>query len=234
VGRGAASARTLSPRALILVTLGSGLTAALLLVSLGAWLLPSSRRPDIWFEVAKAGVQLGVVVILGGVVAAALRYLDATREDRRRLQEYRLGVFHDLLAAYTRIKAARRTLRAFGFRATVDAGLDADQVAEYRAQMRLLLHSQLSLEKVRRELATRPDLFRDTSLRDSISGPEKYVHSLVNEWEEKGVMITDGADAGRLGTLSELQAFLGPADQTFRENLSRPMEDVQAAMRSEL
>src|SRR5512132_4363055 len=83
-----------------------------LLVAVGAiWLGASnstSPSPDLWYEVAKAGLQLFAIALLGGAVAGAFKILDGRREDRRRRDEY-LGVVADQLwNAYLRVKAVRR------------------------------------------------------------------------------------------------------------------------------
>jgi hypothetical protein len=43
----------------------------------------TSESGDLWFELAKAGVQLLAIVVLGSAVAAAFRVLDDRREGRR-------------------------------------------------------------------------------------------------------------------------------------------------------
>ena len=107
----------------LVVVLVCGLLAGAGLVAAGLLFTSSSRRSDIWIDLAKAGVQLGVVVVIGGVIATLLRSFDDYRDYRRREREYRLSVFHDLLGAYKGLKAARRTLRAFGFRAPASGTL---------------------------------------------------------------------------------------------------------------
>lgn len=67
------------------------------------------------FELAKSGVQLLVVAVLGGAVAWAFRWLDDKRDERRRLDESRLGAIGDLQNAYYEAKRVRRALRAAGF-----------------------------------------------------------------------------------------------------------------------
>jgi hypothetical protein len=86
----------------------------------------TSESGDLWFELAKAGVQLLAIVVLGSAVAAAFRVLDdrregrrigaseqreedrklaaERREERRLLDEYRAGIAAELVDAYHRIR----------------------------------------------------------------------------------------------------------------------------------
>ncbi len=217
----------------VVLILGAAIAVALVLWARSH--LPSEKRPDLWFEVAKAGVQLGVVAVLGGLVALALRSVDAAREDRRSVREYRLSILHDLLDAYNGIKTARRTLRAFGLQMPQSGSLSAGQIAEYRSQSRSLMEIQLSLEKIVRELETRPDLFRASDgLRDALDDAETYVHDLGKEWEENGVWLKEGADAARLAELSELQPFLRTRDEEFYKRVSRPIRHALETIGREL
>ena len=102
------------PRLVLATFLVAALCAVALIVIGGTF--SSGHSNDLWFELAKGGVQLLTIVILGGAVAAAFRSLDARRDDRRRLDEYRAAFVHELLDAYRRIKAVRRSLRASGLR----------------------------------------------------------------------------------------------------------------------
>ena len=95
------------------------------------------------------------------------------------MREYRLSILHDLLDAYNGIKTARRSLPAFCLQMPQSGSLSAGQIAEYRSQSRSLMEIQLSLEKIVRELETRPDLFRASDgLRDALDDAETYVHDL--------------------------------------------------------
>ena len=197
--------------------------------------LPAAQRSDVWLEVAKAGVQLGVIAVLGGLVTLALRSVDAAREDRRRLREYRLSILHDLLASYNGIKTARRILRAFGFRMPTSGRLSAEQIAEYRAQSRSLIEIQLSLEKIVRELEARPDLFADSDdLRAALGDAGDYVHDVGKEWEENGAWLKEGVQAAKLANLRALQGFLRTRDTDFDQRVSKPIASALKTMGGQL
>jgi hypothetical protein len=220
------------------LALALGFTAAVALIVIGLLFTSSSRRPAIWLDFAKAGVQLLVVGVIGALIAFLFRSFEADREDRRREREYRLGVFHDLIAAYNGVKAARRTLRAFGFRTPVSAPLNTDQVSEYRAQLRSLNDINLSLERVERELESRPTLFTSAGgLQADVETAAGYVHDLIEEWESEGFKITEGTEASQVEALDKLQEFLGPAEGKGEQgiwNLSGQIERVQKKISPEL
>jgi len=109
-------------------------------VAIVAALVVPPRRHDLLVEMAKGGIQLFVVVVVGTAVAYAFRREESERDHRRRLDEYRRGVLLELVEAYNRIKEVRRTLRAYGFRSprsdTQSADtLSADQSNEFQTQM---------------------------------------------------------------------------------------------------
>gem|GEM_PF-5343828 len=223
------------------------IAAALFVIALAA--TPPPKRADLWFEAAKAGLQLGVVVIVGAVVGYALRYLEAEREEarrreeaerqeRRRLDEYRLSLARDLLAAYNDVKAVRRTLRAFGF-ASTDRGIEltADQVAEFRKQMNSLIEAQLSLEMVKREIQGQDRVFDADApgLVKRLSDAEGYVSDVIHDWETYGTAIDVNRDAyDAMSNFKQLQGFLAPAkDPTskFKCSLSDPLDEAAAVIR---
>jgi hypothetical protein len=223
------------------------IAVALLIIGLAA--TAPSKRADLWFEAAKAGLQLGVVVIVGAVVGYALRYLEAERElarrreeaerqEQRRLDQYRLNLARDLLAAYNDVKRVRRTLRAYGF-ASTDRGIEltADQVAEFRKQMNSLIEAQLSLEMVKREIQGQDRVFDADALGlvKRLSDAEKYVSDVIHDWETYGTAIDVDRDASdAMSDFKQLQGFLAPAkDPTskFKCSLSDPLDEAARVIR---
>jgi hypothetical protein len=94
-----------------------------------------AHHDPIGTEIAKAGMQLAIVTIIGGSITWILRHVERLREEHRSLNEYRLNVLQEVTTSYNQIKAVRRTLRAFGFTAP-NTPLTHDQVMEFRAQMK--------------------------------------------------------------------------------------------------
>jgi len=195
---------------------------------------------------AKGGIQLFVVVVVGTAVAYAFRREESERDHRRRLDEYRRGVLLELVEAYNRIKEVRRTLRAYGFRSprsdTQSADtLSADQSNEFQTQMRVLAKAQLSLEKIRREIGAQPQIFRthgDDRIECLIRKAGDYVNKVVDDWEKSGVTIVAGADAHLLDdkdNFKNLQAFLDRARHgQFEQEVSDPVECVERLIQDRL
>ena len=228
---------------------GAAFVATALLV-VGLVATAPEKRMDLWFETAKAGLQLGVVVIVGALVGYALRYLEAEREagrrreeaereERRRLDDYRSGLARELAGAYNDVKAVRRTLRAYGFRPD-DAGivqLTADQVAEFRKQMSSLMQAQLSLERIKREIQTEDRVFGADApdLVRKLGDAESYVNHVVQDWEKSGTKVDVGKDAYFvMREFKQLQGFLAPAkdpDSKFKSSLSDPLDDAGRILR---
>jgi hypothetical protein len=74
------------------------------------------KPPEVWPEVAKAGVQIGLVGLVASGVTYLLERASTARDRDRRIEAYRLRIFGELVEAYNGVKAVRRTLRALGFR----------------------------------------------------------------------------------------------------------------------
>jgi hypothetical protein len=209
-----------------------------------------SRSSELWFEVAKAGLQLLAIAVLGGAVAWAFRSLDAGRDDRRRRDEYLASVANDLWDAYNRIKAVRRRLIAAGFRKR-DAGLSSEplteeQVAELRGQMIELIDAQLMLERLARGVETQPSLYSPSGkeIGSSLRRAERYVNDAIDDWETCGRKIEAGRDMDTVKQLLERERvkrpleqfheFLGPAKapRGMKVNLSNRVEDAAALIQS--
>lgn len=191
-----------------------------------------SRRSDLWFELAGAGIQLFVVAIVGTAVTFALRDREVKRDERRRLDEYRLSLRHELLDAYHRIKAVRRTLRGLGFDAPEpDGTLGADQCEEFLKEMRALVNAQLSLEMIEREIPAQEPIFRPDAERieELVKGAEEYVNEVIKDWERYGTEIVAGSKTGQATMrLQNLRDFLASAkDGEFKDRVSEPLEKVE-------
>jgi hypothetical protein len=226
----------------VAATLAGGLLIALVLILVGDLSAPSARRADLWFEVAKIGVQFGVIVILGALVTLLLKRRDETREERRRAAEYGLQIFRDVVDAYNRAKGVRRSLRALGFRLDEpprdeQEPLDSTQVAEFHAQMLQLNDAQLTLERIAREVKKRNDVFPHAGrMLCQLDTAEKYLAKVLGTWETRRDVIKVGGDPARLFDLEQLQGFVGSPDGTrgLTPNLSRPVERFQDALLEDL
>jgi hypothetical protein len=177
---------------------------------------------EFWTDVAKAGLQIAGVTLVGAVVSLTLKRVeelrrseeDAAREarrreekatddtrraeeraadQRRRLDEQRLEVFREIVGAYHRVKAVRRNLRALGLLEPVEP-LNAQQARGLREQMAILNDAQLSLEAVQRELSESHLFDRWEEMWHELRIAEHYLGECVHDpWERYGGVIWEGA-----------------------------------------
>ena len=212
-----------------------GLALALGLVMFGAIMVQRPPHDQIWIEIAKAGLQLGIVSIIGGGITLILKRFERRQEERRTLNEYRLKVLHDVTTSYNQIKAVRRTLRAFGFK-TPRSLLTLDQVIEFRGQMKSLDEAQLALERLKREVRVRSDSFcKAQQIQCALVTAEEYIQDVLKDWETKGVDIIVGAAPNVPASMGKLQTFLDKAEKEkgFTQGVADPMELIERLIRSQ-
>jgi len=105
--------------------------------------------------------------------------------------------------------------------------LSPEQAAGFHEQMRLLVESQLSLERIVREVTARPSWFADgAGLERDIGKAEGYVNNIIAEWEEQGGEIIAGVATGRIQSLGRLQAFLGRAKADVKPGITWPLRQA--------
>jgi hypothetical protein len=198
----------------------------------------SNSRGDLPSEVAKAGVQLFAIVLLGGAVTFAFGELNGRREqrreiaaeardERRKLDAYRAEVAGELIAAYHRAKAVRRTLRAAGFEPPVSGTLTVEQRAEFWEQLKLLNACQLTLEKVSHDIEGQPEVYGADSalIKSEVDGAEDKVNKIIADWEKHGRAFTVDADLGSLMTaVKSLRLFLLGAG--VKQDLANPIANA--------
>jgi hypothetical protein len=100
--------RSVPERAWIIIAIV--LVGALVLLITAALMVPE-RASDIWVNLAGSAAQIVVLALAGGVVGAVLRDREARREDARRRADALATFQSEVDAAFSEIKAARRTLR---------------------------------------------------------------------------------------------------------------------------
>jgi hypothetical protein len=191
------------------------------------------RRDDIWVDLARAAIQLVVIIGLGGVVSLVLRDAEAARERRRLLDERRYAIFEQLVTVYNRLKFVRRNLRMVGLRGNPDS-LRAEQVEALRTGMQTLTEAQLTLEEVLRGLDARPVFGKADEIHDRLTALAGYVGRLVDEWEHQGQHFWVGQQTKEVGELPRLQKFLGPAKDDFRPHAAEPLGWVECIVREQL
>jgi hypothetical protein len=192
------------------------LVALAVLVGAFSWQRTASRSDDLWFEVAKAAIQLVAIAVLGGAATAAFRSREHRRDERLRLDEFRAETAEQLWDAYHRIKAVRRSLRAAGFGPNRSETLTAEQAAAFGTLMERLSEAQLTLEMLKRTFDTQAFLFAPDGpyLTHLLEQAENYVNEVGKVWRAHGEAVAKGdssfADLMRKnGRPSALAAFVG-------------------------
>jgi hypothetical protein len=218
---------------------------AVVMILLG-WVTVESRSDEASAELVKTGLQIVAVVVVGSAVAAAFRARSERRDDERRIDEYLATKVNELWAAYHRIKAVRRTLRAAGFhKRQAGRRLNATQHSRFHAQMRVLNDAQLTLEQLVREISGQRQIFgRHADCVVWLLGrAEHYVNDVIGDWEKHGWEVEEGIDFAALAdgpdhkgdpTLRHLNKFLGearPDADSVPEGATHPAADCAAADR---
>ena len=75
----------------------------------------TDKDENLYVELAKSGLQLIVVGVLGTALAAGWKWVEYQRDQTRAQREVQLKLFVRLVASYNQVKAIRRTLRSYGF-----------------------------------------------------------------------------------------------------------------------
>jgi hypothetical protein len=183
-------------------------------------MLKTDLDDEFWLEIARAGVQVLAVVVIGGAVAAAWRYLEQERSDQqkrladdreqqRQLHEQQLAVFRQIVESYNEVKAIRRTLRSIGLRAATGT-MSETQVRGFRELMLRLNVVQLAFEALKRELGETDFFKEDTAeIVKRLYYIESHLNIVLQVWEKDGSAIQVGSDAGFVSL--GLVGLIGPS-----------------------
>jgi membrane protein implicated in regulation of membrane protease activity len=217
-----------------------GILAIGLIIAVALFVAGVIHSGKLGLELAKGGIQLLVVVILGSAVAFGFRNLDERRVDQRRMEDdhrteqrrkedvareerlrvddYRAKFVDELWAAYNRVKAVRRTLSAYGFgtRAEQLTGeFTEEQCQEYGRQMKELDDAQLTLETLKRKVETDDGrLFgrNRAAIHARVESAESYVNKVIGDWEHHRDDVRPGNDrATAMDKQTNLSKFFGSA-----------------------
>jgi len=218
------------------IWIGVTVTVLLLLavvICVAVFLVPE-RAGDIWAEIAKACIQLFVVVGLGGVLGTVLKSVDQRRDERRARDDQRYAIFARIVDAYHNLKFVRRNLRSVGLRAPAPESLRAEQLTALREGMTSIVQVELTLEDIDRGLDARAVFDRTDDIRNNLKRLLKYTGGLVTEWEKNGGALWKGDQAVRVGDMPKLQAFLASAPVSFTSGAADPMGWIEWIVRDEL
>jgi hypothetical protein len=174
------------------------------------------KRTDGALEIAKAGIELAAITILGAILAQGLKDLDHARDERRRLNEYRLTVFHGTVDAYNQVKTVRRSLRSIGVLASNDGARCGYTMTAFSAQMHDLNQAELSFERVGREIRANSGLFKCASSKSSsqnLKRCEAALNRILYVWES-GALNGLPHSRRQEAALNELRRFLASRRKT--------------------
>jgi hypothetical protein len=221
------------------------LTATCVAIALIVWGIVGADHKALALEAAKAGMQLGVVTALGAAVTYVLGRVDdarkertkqaeVEREERRRLNDYRLAVFRDAIGAYNKVKTVRRTLRAQGLAQARGDALRPDQINQFNIQMFALNEAELSLERIEREAAAQAATFDQASAHvDELRTCEKYLRKILDVWET-GALLTTEWDERQRTSIRTLDDFLSKRSEKRAEVFWSAIEKFEKAIRADL
>lgn len=171
-------------------------------------------------EVAKAGLQVLVVTVIGGLVTvvtgAFKNAFDAAKAD----QEARGMVYGRLVQAYRQAKLLRRRLKVRLNEAPQDP---------LPHELMLGLESvQLDLEQLKWEVPTLESIFaeRTDMMSEGLAKMEKYLRAILKQWED---------NPGKpLIELPNLVSFSGDSRESFHPGIVLPYVSVRNLMRAAL
>lgn len=147
--------------------------------------MDSANRASLFLEAAKSLLQLGVIVILGGLVVSLLKSFEKDRTSSKAIHEFHMEFLTELRDNYESIKECRRSLRASGL--TDDKNpitLNEYQVKDYKETMLILDKNKLRLERLKLEIGKFPDAFKESKeLSDSLTLMEDYIRGIHKEYE---------------------------------------------------
>jgi hypothetical protein len=227
----------------LLLLFGGALVIALALIIVGV-VFADHKRPDLAFEAAKAGIQLGVITIVGAAITQGLKgfndsrerrlkRLDIDREERQRMNEYRLGVFRDTVDAYNEVKRVRRLLRAAGLGGDA-ATVSAEQLATYESGMEALNKAELALEKIGREVGAQQAAFAHAWTQiEGLKTSQDYLRQVLAVWE-RGGLRRRGENEGGSGDADAFNAFLAKRSETFGQTFWPSFDAFEKAIRADL
>ena len=219
--------------------------AAVIATALIVWGVIGAEHKALALEAAKVGMQLAVVTIVGWALTytvkrideartARARKIEEEREERRRLNDYRLTVYRDSIIAYNKVKTVRRTLRALALPLPTNGPLEPNQLEQFNTHMLTLNEAELSLERVEHEVKAQADVFPNASKRlDTLKTAQRFLRQVLEVWETNALLAAE-PDASQRTPLDQLQDFLAKRRDKRTENLPWLIDAFLSAIRTDL
>lgn len=209
----------------VVLVAGGGVAVAGFVLALAVRSLSPDGQQSLILESAKAAIQVFPLAFFGVVVADLLRRRDEQRTQARMDRDYQrdlaqkrdeyVGEFlHNVVRAYNRTKAARRSLRGAGFGQSLDSPLTEEQLRQLDEHMSELSDAQLELERLKREIKARGDVFtRADAVRTALTDLERYVNDVIRDWETGRAKTGVGASFVSFNSWEKFRAFLANAKE---------------------
>jgi len=224
------------------------LALGLATITAGAWLARTTQDTwfdELWLEVAKAGVQVVAVGVLGGALAAVWRNMAVQREmkardvaEQRELEIERNDKIRaelaSLIALYNDVKSVRRVLRSHGLdlktypaaerESARQNALTKEQADSFREQMLVLSELQLGFESKAKQFGQTNFLDDDTDqVVKNLGRIENHLNQVLWLWEQSGWTIREGT---HLGLVSDGLVRLFRVRDHMRPEVSEPLRDI--------
>jgi hypothetical protein len=218
------------------------LTVLGLIAVIGAWLAhltpdQDNWLDDLWLDVAKAGVQVVAVGVLGGALAAIWQNIRARREREIERNDKIRAELASLVALYNDVKAVRRILRSLGLdlktypereqeQIRQSAVLTEEQARGFHAQMLILSGLQLGFEAKVKQFGQTNFLDDETGkVVEALGRIEEHLNQVLDLWERSGWTIREGT---ALAVVSDGLVKLFRVRDHLRPELSDQMKVITA------
>jgi hypothetical protein len=186
-----------------------GVVVAVLVLLATMASLPEARREELVVEIARAAISVVPLAFFGVIVAELVRRRDARRADAQQRTEFLRGFLKDVVLAYNRTKAMRRSLRGAGLGPSGRGPITEEQLHQLDLQVLRLSDAQLDLERAKREARARGDIFRKPEpVTEALQVLEKYVNAVIKEWETGRSDLAEGMAIDTLASWPRYWAFV--------------------------
>lgn len=203
-------------------------TAGVLVVVFWTTATTEQVRGNIRVEVVKALLQLSVVIIIGGGVAALYKLievsraiqqeaLERTRQENRIRAEIRTEFLNRLGSLYRAVKGARRTLRAGGLTTrfgNAPSTINDGHAKIYCEQMARINEAQLELEGLKIEAESFPAFVPLKNVDGNLRKMEDYLRQILGEYEKARPQLDSGHTV-KFAELERLDEFTGSTGREF-------------------
>lgn len=214
----------------LLAAVAVGLAAILI----GGWV--NGWSDELWLEIAKGGVQLLGVGVLGGALTLIWRDVSMRREQKSERNLKILTETASIIALYNQVKAVRRVLRSLGLdlnphkdkqdRPERSESLTAKQARGFHKQMLVLNGLQLEFESKLKQFGQTNIFGKDNpQIVTLLRQIEHHLNGVLSLWEDRGWTIDEGTPLREVSDgLKRL--FLVTGKDDFGPNVSDPIKVV--------